>query len=339
MGVLKMVGEVKDNAVKDNAVLFHNSLYIINAHVDAPLRLIDEELNYLCRNTIWHTDLPRIREGGVDVLVFAIYSDPKYPFNQMLERANRMLDIVRKLINSTPEMELILTSDDFARIKAAGKVGIIIGLEGADPIHDTKTLYEFFHAGVRLVGLTWNYGNKIADGFKVKNPQGLTPFGIECIRIMNELGIIIDLSHIAEPGFWDVIKYSNAPIIASHSNARSITDHPRNLTDNQLNAIKEKDGVVGLCYEPWFLREGGQNASLRDILQHYFYIKDLIGDDHIGLGTDFDGIKKAPKDMEDVSKTLNLTRELLALGVSHTQISLLMGENFLRVFNKIFKNR
>lgn len=324
---------------RDNAVLFHDSLYIINAHVDAPLRLVDEKLNYLQRNNIWHTDLPRIREGGVDVLVFAIYIDPKYTYDQALERANLMLDTIIKLINSSPEMEVILTSDDFARIKAAEKVGILIGLEGADPIQDTKTLYQFYKAGVRLIGLTWNYGNKIADGVKEKNPQGLTPFGIECIRIMNELGIIIDLSHIAEPGFWDVIKYSDAPIIVSHSNARSLTKHPRNLTDDQLNALKEKDGVVGLCYEPWFLREGGQNASIQDILQHYFYIKNLIGDEHIGLGTDFDGIKTVPKDMEDISRTSNLTKELLAQGVSQAEIRLLMGENFLRVFKKIFKNR
>lgn len=321
--------------VSDDVKRFHEGLYVVNAHLDSILRIVNHKLNYLESTGCWHSDLPRIKAGGVDLLVMAIYLEPKYIPDQVKERTEEMLTAIKELIQSSEEFELVLSAADLMRIKALGKIGILIAIEGADSIQEIEDLYRLYHQGVRMLSFTWNYGNLLADGVKEKDPGGLTDLGRACLTVMNELGIIVDLSHLAEPGFWDVIKYSKAPVIASHSNARSLASHPRNLTDEQLLAIKATGGVVGLCYEPWFLRDGGKHVSLDDIIRHYQYMAELIGSESLGLGTDFDGIRETPIGMEDISKTPFLTKELLARGISREDVRLVMGENFLRIFQQI----
>lgn len=314
---------------------FHESLYVVNSHLDSILQVLNHDLNYLESTGCWHSDLPRIKAGGVDLLVFAIYVEPKYIPERAKERTTQMLNAIKELVQASSELELVLCAADLDRIRAAGKIGIMIAIEGADGIQKLEDLTEFYHQGVRMLSFTWNYGNLLADGVKEKNPRGLTELGKECLALMNELGIIVDLSHLAEPGFWDVIKYSKSPVIASHSNARALASHPRNLTDEQLVAIKDSGGVVGLCYEPWFLRDGGKNVTIDDIVRHYAYMAELIGSQAVGLGTDFDGIQVTPKGMEDIAQTPFLTKELLARGISKADVKLVMGENFSRIFQQI----
>ncbi len=319
----------------DDPMIFHENLYVVNSHLDTILRVVNEELDIREATGVWHVDVPRIKAGGVDLLVFAIYLESQYLPDRARERTEQLLTAIKKLVESSSDLELVLDPEDFERIKAEGKIGIMIAIEGADGITSVEDVHKFYREGVRMISFTWNYGNQLADGVKEEKPGGLTELGKACLAAMNELGVIVDVSHLAEPGFWDVIKYSSAPIIASHSNARALASHPRNLTDEQLLAIKDKGGMVGLCYEPWFLKDGGQGVTIADIVKHYSYISDLIGSDRVGLGTDFDGIGNVPAGMEDIAKTPELTKALLTEGVSAEDVRLVMGENFLRLFKQI----
>ncbi len=324
--------------MRDDFKALHNQLYIINSHLDSIMPIYDENYDYTKRNECWHSDIPRIREGGVDLLVFAIFAyHPDYK-ERLRERTYEMLEKIKLLTNSASELKLVTNPLEIEQAKAEGKIGILVGIEGAYSIKSLDDIRDLYLKGVRLIGLTWNHANLIADGVGVENPKGLTDFGIEALTLMNELGIIVDLSHLAPAGFWDVMKYTKSPVIASHSNAKALCGHKRNLTDEQLLAIKENGGVVGVCHAPGFLRDDGK-ATIDDIFEHLLYMRDLIGIDHIGLGTDFDGITRTPIGMEDISKTPLITKGLLERGFSEEEIRKVMGENFKRVFTQIMSEK
>ncbi|AZR72587.1 hypothetical protein BBF96_03805 [Anoxybacter fermentans] len=314
----------------------HKELFVVNAHLDSILSIVNGRLDYTIRNNRGHSDIPRIREGGVDLLVFAVYVEQHYKPEGALKRTMELIDAIYQLVDSSPDLELVLTAKDVERIRQEGKIGILLAIEGADGVMNIGCLRNFYRLGVRLITLTWSNSNLLAAGVDEEKGWGLTNFGRECLEEMNDLGIIVDVSHLALEGFWDVIKLSKAPIVASHSNARAICNHRRNLTDEQLLALKENGGVIGLCYAPGHLREGG-GADVDDIFKHLYYIKDLIGIDHVGLGTDFDGIVEAPRGMEDISKTPLITKRMLEEGFSREDIAKVMGENFLRVIKQVLK--
>lgn len=314
----------------------HKELFVVNAHLDSMLTVMDVGLDYTIRNQIWHSDIPRIREGGVDLLVFAVWVDDHFKPEGALKRTMEMIDGIYQLVDSTQELELVFNAEDIERVRNEGKIGIMIAIEGADGIMNIGCLRNFYRLGVRLITLTWNNSNLLAVGVEETNGGGLTNFGRECVEEMNDLGIIVDISHISPQGFWDVINLSKDPIIASHSNAKALCSHRRNLTDEQLLALKDNGGVVGLCYAPSFLRDGG-GADIGDIFKHLHYMKDLIGVEHLGLGTDFDGIDTAPAGMEDISKTPLMTKGMLEAGYSKGEIAKVMGESFLRVMKQVLK--
>lgn len=316
----------------------HKELFVVNAHLDSILAITDarKKLDYTRRNAFAHTDIPRIREGGVDLLVFAIYTEEHFKPEGALKQTMAMIDAIYALVDSSPELELVLNTADLERVHKVGKIGILMAIEGADGVMNMGCLRNFYRLGVRLMTITWSNNNLLADGIDEPYPRGLSGFGRECLEEMNDLGIIVDISHIAPQGFWDVIKYSKAPIVASHSNAKALCSHRRNLTDEQLLALKENGGVVGVCYAPAHLRDGG-NADIDDIFKHLHYMKNLIGVDHIGIGTDWDGISNVPKGMEDISKTPLITKGLSEAGYSRAEIAKIMGENFLRIIKQVLK--
>ena len=314
----------------------HNDLFVVNAHLDSIMHIVDEDYDYTIGNKKWHSDIPRIKEGGVDLIVLAVYIDEHFKPDSALRRAMEMLDAGNQLIEKSPELELVLTGEDIQRVKDEGKIGVMLALEGADPILNIGTLRNFYRLGIRLMTITWSYSNLLAAGVAEKHGWGLTDFGRECIEEMNRLGMIIDVSHLHPKGFWDIIELSKDPIVASHSNAKAVTDHPRNLTDKQLEAIKDSGGVVGLCYSGNHLKKGG-NASIDDIFKHLHHIKETIGIEHIGLGTDFDGIGTPPAGQEDISKNPLITKRLLEEGFGRGEIENIMGQNFVRVIKEVLK--
>lgn len=314
----------------------HQKLFVVNAHYDSILGIMQNRIDYGKRNGIGHTDIPRLREGGVDFVVFAIYVEEHFKPEAALKQTMAMIDAIHQTVETHPELELILTGQDIDRVRQNGKIGVMMAIEGADGVMNMGCLRNFYRLGVRLMTLTWNYSNLLAVGVAEENDGGLTNFGRECIEEMNDLGMIIDVSHIAPKGFWDVLQLSKAPIVASHSNAKSLCSHRRNLTDEQLLALKENGGVVGLCYAPSFLRNGG-NAEIGDIYKHLDYIQNLIGTEHLGLGTDWDGIKSVPKGMEDVSKTPLITQWMLEHGYTREEIANVMGESFVRLMKQVLQ--
>lgn len=314
----------------------HKELFVVNAHYDSILEIVQKKLDYGKRNAVCHTDIPRLREGGVDLVVFAIYVEEHYKPEAALKQTMALIDAVYRTVAAHPELELVLTAADIDWVRQNGKIGVLMAIEGADGVMNMGCLRNFYRLGVRLMTLTWNYGNLLAVGVAEENDGGLTNFGRECIEEMNALGMIIDISHIAPKGFWDVLRLSKSPVIASHSNAKALCSHRRNLTDEQLLALKEKGGVVGLCYAPNFLCDGG-DAGIDDICRHLDYIKNLIGSEHLGLGTDWDGILRVPTGMEDVAKTPLLTKWMLENGYSRREIAGVMGESFVRLMKEVLK--
>ena len=193
-----------------------------------------------------------------------------------------------------------------------------------------KIFYRF-----KSLCLTWNYRNEIADGvFESESRGGLTLFGKEVVKNMNSLGMLIDLSHISERGFWDVMELSKQPVITSHSNAKKICSHIRNLHDEQIMAIKNNGGVIGINLCPDFLSDN-KDAYLKDIIKHIEYIVGLTGIDHIGLGADFDGIDSLPKDINGVEDIYKIADELLKLNYSNEDVEKFLGKNFLRIIKEI----
>ena len=197
-------------------------------------------------------------------------------------------------------------------------------------------LEELYQQGIRLITLTWNYENCI--GFPNSRDEqvmkkGLKPFGIEVLKRMNELGIIIDVSHISDGGFWDVMKYSKKPVVASHSNARAICNHPRNLTDDMIKALGEKGGAAGVNFYPYFLNEQGV-ATVEDIANHITHMYQVGGEDVVAIGTDFDGFDEGELNLTNISEIGLVYDALVKRGFTERQLEKFWNKNVLRVFEE-----
>lgn len=312
-------------------------MIIVDTHCDTSAQLIETKSN-LYSNEL-HVDLKRQLEAGSFVQFFAAFVDHgEFRGNEM----RRAVQLIDRIYNESEEysefMELCRNYSDINRVLEKGKVAAFLSIEGGEALEgDLSALRTFYRLGVRCLGLTWNYRNEIADGVGAASAGGgLTPFGREVIAEMNRLGMIVDVSHLSEKGFWDVIELSSAPIIASHSNAKVICDHPRNLTNQQIEALKRNGGVMGLNLCPPFLNESGI-ALIDDIIKHIEHITAVSGEDHIGLGADFDGIDKTPVDLRGVHELHCLFERLLSLNYSQSFIEKLAGGNYLRVIKQVLK--
>jgi membrane dipeptidase len=295
-----------------------------------------EEMSLGKRTGFGHVDLPRILEGGVSCPVFALAVTPNYMPERSLMRSMELLDaFYRELEKNRDRVFLATTVDEVVKAKKNGRVSAMLAIEGGEAIEGNLAALRMLHRlGVRLFGLTHNYRNKIADGMgEARTGSGLTEFGVELISELNKLQIVVDVSHLSDPGFWDVIEVSKDPIIASHSNARSLCNHLRNLTDDQLKAVAEGGGVVGVNFYPEVVHV--KEPSLGRVLDHFDYLIDLVGVDYVGVGSDYDGMRKPPVGLEDISKMLNVTRGLMSRGYSEDEIEKILGGNFLRIFKNV----
>ena len=289
------------------------------------------------RSEAGHLDLPRMVEGGVDCQVFAVYVSPLY-HTAPLKRALQMIDAFYSELNKNSDKIALCTGfADILRTHSEGKISALLSIEGGEPLDgDLGVLRMLYKLGVRLLTLTHSPRNRLGDGCGEEGSKGgLTTFGAQVIEEMNKLGMIVDVSHLNERGFWDVIKITKSPIIASHSNARALCDHTRNLTDDQIKALAESDGVIGVTFVRRFLGKDVDTVTVNNVLDHIDHIVKLVGVDHVGIGSDYDGIDQAPKGLEDVTKVPNITRGLVYRGYSNDDIEKILGANFLRVFRKI----
>lgn len=317
----------------ERARALHRELLVIDGHADTLDRVLEEGHDFLEAAPDLHIDLPRLLDAGVNCQVFSLWTPPEYQGERATARALAMVSAFLDMQRERSELRQITQVSDLD----PQKPGFCFSFEGAEPLAGNVSLIEvFYKLGVRIVALTWNGRNPFADGLKVgPRPSGLTELGYELVERLGELGIVLDLAHIAEPGFWDALRASEGPVVATHANARALRDHPRNLTDEQLKAIAERGGLVGVTFVPGFLTT--EKADLDHVLAHLDYMVKLIGEDHVALGSDFDGITSPPTRLSGVDCLPSLTEGMLMRGYSEERIAKILGINWRRVFEQVWK--
>ena len=312
-----------------------NNLLVVDVHCDVITKLMstNEELFTNTR----HFDLQRAKKYKGFVQFFAAYVSPDYcPGNAY----RRCMDIIHNFNTQIAKNHNhVLHAKTYAHIEdalAQGKTAAILTIEnGAALEGNIDKLDEFYNLGVRSISLTWNGSNQLACGVGGDNLDGgLTPFGFQVVKGMNKLGMLVDVSHINEASFWDVISTTTAPIIASHSNAKAICPHRRNLTNAQFEALVKNGGVTGINLCPPFLNESGI-ADLNDILNHIEHFMSLGGENNIGIGADFDGISTTPARINGVEDLNKIFEALLTKNYKEEQVQKIAGLNFMRLLKEI----
>lgn len=306
-----------------------------------------------------HIDMPRAREGGLAGGFFAVFvpADPALPKPERWDDPQPPLELAyaqrvamgmtaalfRLEAESQGRLVVTCTADAIERCMASGALAAILHFEGAEPIDENLDALEvWYRAGLRSLGLVWSRPNAFAEGVPFgfgRSPDtgpGLTDAGRELVRACNRLGILIDLSHLNEQGFWDVARLSDAPLVATHSNAHALAPCTRNLTDRQLDAIRESDGMVGLNFAVAFLRQDGApdaDTPIETMVAHIDYLVERLGIERVGLGSDFDGAL-IPQAIGDVSGLPRLVEALRRAGYDDGALRKLAHENWLRVLRK-----
>ena len=351
-------------------------MFVLDSHCDTPsqiLRLRDLSVD----NAHSHVDLPKLKRGGVDAAFFALYVPASKNGADAFDYAERLLTGVERTVEQNCDACAFATNSTEAyENKSKGLFSIFLGLENGSPIgDDLDRLKYFYDRGVRYVTLCHSSDNLICDSCASKEKRwgGLSPFGREVITEMNRLGMLIDVSHVSDDSFYDVLKYSDKPVVATHSCCRALSDHPRNLTDEMILALASAGGVVQINFYPIFLDsrfsdilsssglvEIGEsvesefianpsNSDLRaawhrvqDALQalsrpsykliadHIDHVVNLVGIEHVGIGSDYDGIEVTPEGMEDISMMPKLFAELRMRGYSDADLTKIASENFFR---------
>lgn len=367
------------NLCAQNNSSFHQSLIVVDGHNDVIYESLLKGRDLSKQLSVGHTDIPRLKKGGVDVQVFAVWSDDKkFGKGQAFKHANAQIDALEKMLKANAEtIALAKSSADVDRLLKAGKMVALIGVEGGNMIENSlENLESLYDRGARYLTLTWNYNLPWATAAAVESKtkgdegKGLSVFGKSVIKKMNSLGMMVDLSHVGERTFYDVLATSTKPVLVSHSNAYSLMPHYRNLKDAQLLALRKNGGVVGVNFYSGFLdpafaqrakklykqhfgdkgnyslsatRQYEQlpkalqrkaDAPLALLLDHIDYLVKKVGIDHVAVGSDFDGIESSPQGLEDVSKFPNLTDALLKRGYSKQDVAKIMGLNFLRILKE-----
>ena len=302
-------------------------LAVFDAHNDSLTEREDLEA-LTSRLSDGHWDLVRFAEGGGRWQIAAIFTPPRFSGIEALAYALNHLERALEWVERhRDKVRLILNKRD---LKDDGRIGILLSLEGASPIVGrVEFLRIFFRLGIRCLTLTWNHRNELADGVGVGTAAGgLTKAGKAIVAECERLGIAVDVSHLSERSFWDLMKVATKPVFASHSNFRSLCDHPRNLTDEQAEAVADKGGVICLTFVPAFV--GG---DLAQFVRHYFHGVQLIGEKALGLGSDFDGCRNPV--LPDASAFPQLAQVLRQSGVSSSALKSLFHANLLRYFRKI----
>ena len=358
---------------------------LIDGHNDLPWALrqghgsdphaVDLTTN-LEASTDLHTDIPRLRAGGVGGQFWSVYVPASLEPVEAAKATFEQIDVVRRMVAAHPEaFEQATTAADVQRIHRRGRIASLMGIEGGYSIDDSLGLLREFHqAGVRYMTLTHSTTTTWADS-ATDAPKwgGLSPFGEQVVKEMNRLGMMVDLSHVSEDTMLDAMRVSEAPVIFSHSSARAVTGHPRNVPDSVLRMMPQDGGVVMVTFVPGFVNEQvrawgaarsaedarlkslhpgdpgavtaglqawaaaspAPRASIDDVVAHIQHVRDVAGVDHVGLGGDFDGVGSLPDGLEGVDAYPRLLAALMANGWSEADIRKLAGENVLRVMRAV----
>lgn len=320
---------------------------IIDTHCDTiGERIARSQGQVTLRNNEGHINIEKLQKGGALAEFFAIFIPtydsgaekgvqlPPYEYFQFVYQA-----YLKELEANKDVLAPAMNCDDILRNKAAGKMSSVLTVEDGVPLDGKmERLEEFYQKGVRLISYTWNYENSL--GFpNSKDPavmsKGLKPFGLECVARMNELGMLIDVSHLSDGGFWDIVEHSKKPFMASHSCCRALCNHTRNLTDDMLKALGEKGGVVGINFASQFLNEGSGYTDIASVVRHMLHIRDKAGIDALGFGSDFDGIS-SELEFKDYSG-MPLIVDALTQHFTDDEIEKICNGNMLRLIRETMK--
>jgi membrane dipeptidase len=339
------------------AKTLHESSVVVDTHNDTILHLIkappfvgDGTRTPPPRRTLrerssdGQIDIPRIREGGVDCLLFAMYVSPLH--RARLHRLIQLFDAFHTELQANHDSITLATNynEIMATVKAK-KIAAVITIEGGEPLEgDLGALRMVYRLGARSLTLTHFPRNELGDGSGADSGSHLSNFGREVVEEMNRLGMIVDISHLNETGFWDVMELSKDPVLATHSNCKALCNHHRNLTDDQIKALAEKGGVMNLSFCAGFIKEGIgfdspedlSKVTIEDWLDHLDHAVGLVGSDYVGIGSDLDGGCGFPG-LDDITKFPDLTRGMVSRGYSNDEIKKILGTNDLRVIKKVLK--
>jgi membrane dipeptidase len=373
--------EPVDSAAHANE-LAQNSI-IIDSHIDVPYRLVDAWEDVSVATDGGDFDYPRAKAGGLNAPFMSIYTPAGLEAEgRSKEVAEGLIDLVNRIVAESPDkFAIALSPADVEAQFAAGLISLPMGMENGSPIEgDIANVQHFFDRGIRYITLAHGLSNHISDSSYDDNKQwdGLSEFGVEVVKEMNRVGIMVDISHVSDGAFWDVMEIATAPAIASHSSARHFTPGwERNIADDMIVRLAENGGVVMINYGSAFLTEEAQNygnnkrdamtayleengieaseeasaafnaiydaehgtypyATLDETLDHFDHIRDLVGVDHVGIGTDYDGVGDSlPLGLKDVSSYPTLIEGLLGRGYSDADVKKILGENLLRVWRAV----
>lgn len=340
--------------------VFHQDTLIVDVHTDVHLDLIRSRANGETR-VLSRRHVPGWRAGGVDVAVLNTipkFGPDPYPYHTTpVHNALYMLDCLHRELEESPdELRLVTTTDELHQARDAGRIGIMIGIEGSEALGDDLSLLRTYHRlGVRVLTLNWHHRNQVGDGVSEPSASGLSNWGREVVSEANRLGVLVDVSHSGPRTVEDVLALSIAPVVASHSNSRRIHDHERNLTDDQVRAIAAKGGLVGVTFLSRFVTQGTANAD--HVFGHIEHLADLVGTDHLGIGTDFttggedliiasrrvagpgqpstDASIPYAAGLDHYELLGNLTSGLFDRGFDASAVSGILGANYLRVLRSV----
>jgi membrane dipeptidase len=370
----------------------HQSALIIDTHADTPQRFLDDNFD-LTQNTPvsdGHIDFGKIKKGNLGAEFFSIWVEPDFK-GHYARRAMDLIDSVYQQAARHPDkMMMAFTADDIVRAHEQKKFAALMGIEGGHAIeNDMRLLRDFYRMGVRYMTLTWSNTNEWADSSgdvnnpDVKHYNGMTDYGKDVVREMNRLGMIVDISHVSDATFYQALLISQAPVIASHSSSRALTDQPRNMTDDMLRAVARNGGVVDVNFYSAFIDEDYRKASsdpekikqrdaeveaykkahahadgspvsyaevvaiekkwaaqfprppFKSLIDHIDHIAKVAGVDHVGLGSDFDGVTSLPQGIDSVADLPKITEALVQRGYSREDVEKILGGNFLRVMRQV----
>jgi membrane dipeptidase len=376
-----------DKTPNQNDLSLHRRAVSVDMHADTVQFVIDEGADITGRVAATHLDAVRMREGGLAAQFFSVWVEPKFyglGGETAIARADRQVEAVRALAERDPDTwAFATTAADIRRARAEGKLAALLGLEGGYAIDEKLERVEhYFRRGVRYMTPVWTHSLTWAgsSGDRAGREVGLNEFGRAVVREMNRLGMMVDVSHVSDKTFWDMVETSEAPVIASHSNCRAIADVPRNLTDEMIRALAGTGGVVCVVYYPGFLepgwkaREGAVEEEIQPLIEeaergavgggslkriaadrvrarefarrlppvpvarvadHIDHIVRLTSVEHVGCGSDFDGITTTPDGLSSVAELPNLTAELLRRGYAEEDVNRILGGNVLRVMEEV----
>jgi len=372
-------------AAADDPLSIHKRAITVDMHADTVQRMLDEHVDLQQQLSDGHFDAVRARAGGLDAQFFSIWVEPQLFGGggpRAVKRADDQIAAIREMAEKHPETwEIATSAADIRRAAQDGKIAALLGLEGGYAIDEKlENVQRYYDLGVRYMSPAWSVSTSWAgsSGDEVGASRGLNDFGKSVVREMNRLGMMVDVSHVSDKTFWDIVNTSTKPVVATHSACRAITDVPRNLTDDMIRALAHTGGVVNVIFYPEHIEPGWselkkrvdveiaplvQQASetepgdavhkkmARDrirqreyarrlppvyvsrIVDHIDHIVKLVGVDHVGIGSDFDGVQATTADLGTVADLPNLTKELLKRGYSEADVDKILGGNMLRVMD------